>query len=645
MTAETTAQGMIDTAKAYAENTKSEVVTHLNAALLAAQGWAVTNVPYPYLHEFDFLADLALDTTPGDYVSKYAAPTSKPIYNDVKSSLKDPAIDEKYTLALPDAPDPAPTGLFRAVKPSGAFPMFTESFPVLETNFRVEAAPTLNAVPAPTVHPITVPTPPEITIPRFNGVLQLDAVQAPPDVARTFTDAYERMLPQLRQWIDGQVSEWKRCHAPRLCELADQVAARLQDSLTRGSPLTPAYEQQIYDRGRARAEAERNRQVVEIQRSAAKRGFSRPCGSVWGALSQATQVASTQIVQHAAEVAVKRAEQEYTFAMQILQIAEQSVNAARGAAIQYAQMLLTINQQALEQAKISADYALELYRLVFERQRLLIDVFKAQASVWEMEVKNALVDLEIYKTRLEGLRLAQEVDKLEIDKYTALVNAQKVTVELYSEKVAAVRVRADLEKLKADLYQAKVQAYLGQVQVREAEWRGYEAAMRGDAAQLDGYAKEIDAYKAQIDARRSELDAKVEVADFKLKQNAFHLEAFKVHLAAFSAEVQAAAVQEEAASKAYAAKLDGYRARIAGQLTGWKAKMEKLMKQLDRDVTRWEIEFKAQLENAKLIQDKIKLQADTSINAAQIAAGIAGAAMGAQNSIVSLINSTEQSTS
>lgn len=406
-------------------------------------------------------------------------------------------------------------------------------------------------IEAPTLIDRVAPEKPQIMLPVFSGTAPVDTAAAPANLEDRMNAAYRDISPTMVSAVNDHLDDMLTKYNPRFHAQMERIETQLAKYLDGGTGLKPAVEDAIYARSRSKQDAEARRARDTAYSEAASRGFTMPTGALLSAVRQSRQSAADNNAAAAREIVVMQAEME----QKNLQFAVTTSAALRStllnATLSYMQNMVAINGQALAYAKDVLGAVIESYNIAVKAYSLKIELYKSEASVFEVRLKSAMAGVELYKAEIDALQALTNVDRAKVDVYKARVDSLSAYVDMYKARVDATVSLAGLEKLKIDLFQAQVQAYSAQVQAKNAEWQGYTAALGGELAKVQIYKTEVDSYSAEVQGFKGEVDAEAEVTrgiamtnDARAKQFAAELNAFSVRVSA-QAEVAKARIENQ----------------------------------------------------------------------------------------------------
>lgn len=395
---------------------------------------------------------------------------------------------------------------------------------------------------------ITVPPVPKVVLPEFMATAPDLNIQAPSDYAERFARDYAGMSVSMRSALNAEVDAQLTKINP---EYHAQMA-KLEDKLSRfmegGTALPVAVEQALFNRARDKTNGEYLKTRDTIFKEGAKRGFTIPAGAQFSALAQARQAAGDNNARAAMDIAVKQAELE----QQNIQFAvTQSAN-LRGVILNslasWFGSLIQLNGQSLEYARDTLQAAIALYDTLVKVAGARVEIYKAEASIYEVRLKAVLAVYDVYMAEIKGLEAQVNIDTARVSAFSAQASAYGALANAYKATIDGVVAKAQLEKLKVDIFGAEVQAYSAQVNAKQAEWQGFTAQVQGETARMAVYETEVRAFGLETQAHETQVKA-------------------------YSAEVQAITAKNEGAYKVFTAAVQAYTAQVSGASESAKAEI------------------------------------------------------------------------
>jgi len=559
---------LISQAQGFAAGTVSQATSAMNAASLA-----VTNIGYSMVSY--------------NPVALPAAP--------VMDTLTRPTIDSA-TLDLPSDPGTAPNvqdivlgdsgavPVLSAVSPALNFPVrpvsaaaFTETPPSITTTFAFPDPPSILTDPLgamPTVTDRAEPQAPTTNLPAFNAVAPTNDTTVPTGLDLMFSNAYSGASTTMTGAINGYVDAQLVKYNPQYAAQMDAIEKQLTKYLNGGTALYAPIEDQIYERAKAKTNAEALRVRDQAINDMASRGFTLPNGALVSAIQQARQGGADNNSAAARDIAIAQAEMEQKNLQFAVTTSAGLRTALLNSTMMYMQNLNSINAQAIEYARNVLANIIETYNASVKAFGLKLDLYRTEVTVFDARLKAAMAGIDLYRAQIAALEALTVVDKTKVDVYRARIDSLNSYANVYKAQIDAVLGRASLEKMKLDLFQAKVQAYSAQVQAKNAEYQGYSAAIEGEnskvrayGTQVQAYVSQVEGYKALVQARATEVQAKATSNKAQLDQFAARLDAYKATVAA-KGEVARTKLENERT------KLVAFQAEAQAQTTSYAAQTE-----------------------------------------------------------------------
>ena len=463
--------------------------------------------------------------------------------------------------AMPAEPTNSATlpNVVEPTRPTGVG-QFTKQAPTLGSLPELPAVPAPITITPPTLSDIVLPARPTRTTPVFGAVAPGGAPDAPA-LDGALEAKYAGASSMMVSAINGQLDAWMARNDPSYHARLSSLQAKLDTYMQGGTALNPAVENAIYERSRAKVDAEAKRMQGDAFLSAARRGFTLPDGALMSAVQQARQVGADNNAKAAVEIAVMQAEME----QKNLQFAVTTIaslhKVAVDASLAYHQNLISINGQAVQFSVEIVNAIIKAYEAEVRAFTTRLELYKAEAGVFETLVRASLTEIEIYKAEIEGAKAAVQVDESRVRVYQAQIQAHQSAVETYATNVRAIVELANLEKIKIDAFQAEVQAYTAKTQANVAEWQAYSAAWNGEENKVRIYQAQNQAYATAVQAYSALIDGNARMHSAGVQAYLAEVQSFESEVKAYTAEVQG----ETAETQAYAAQVDAKaRAHEAG---------------------------------------------------------------------------------
>jgi len=481
-------------------------------------------------------------------------------------------IDAVYPNAPPDAVLGAVADLVIDDVPvlSTAEPVFN---PVAPPTKFTKSAPVATAIPdrtfpdapgytlptVPVARVLTLPTAPSLLTVNFEGILPT-ALASPPNVDFVFTEQdYQSML------LDG---------------LNDKLLNLVLNTQQTG--LSPAIEQQIWDRGRERTAAVTQGAIDNIDRMFARSGWTLPQGDQVRSIYKAQEQQTAEDIAESRSIAIAQADLEqknFQFAFtQALGLETQLINLHN-----------STQQRAFDAAKYLIEAAISLYQVQVAYFNGNVTLYTAQAQVYRDRIQGELVKLEIYKTELEGQKLINELNAQDVVRYTAQIEAVVAIFGLYKDELEAVKIQIEADGLKVQQFEANIRAFAEEIHAKALEYDGYKTELSGEEikattykAVVEGFGKRIDAFTSVTDARVKKLDSDIKVnIDTPLKILAQQTEVYKTQTQAKTAEIEGLTTIYKTDAEVYDISVKGEGTRINAQVSVQEAEINYNTKQAE----------------------------------------------------------------
>jgi len=547
---------------------------------------------------------------------------------------------------FPDDPDLDIDELFDQTAPDYEVDQFKKDVPDTDLDSLIDDLnqvdrPDINIGAAPTISDITVPPLPDVRIPEYDPQYTVPIIGDPSDYAKRFKDEYEQAIPEMRALIDYVMNSWISAYAPEYHTGLARLEAKIATDIEGGRGLSDEFERDLYNRARTRVENERIRNEQQLLSGMTKRGFTLPAGAVSAGLQAVHQSASDAIAQQATEIAIERAKMEMQHVQFVMGLSQTLRQMLIGAAIQYAQLIATINGQAIEFSKGIATLAKETYQLLIERAKLYVDLQRIEMEIFETQMKAALAHIEIYKIEMEALKLQVDVEEVRVQAYAGLIKAEALKVDIYKTEIDAAAKRAEVEIMRLDAFKAEAEAFKLKLQTKELEYRIYEAALKGDSAKLEGELGRLEVYTKQVQAEEIKQKAGLARTEADISVNRNLLEVFKSELDAYKVDVQAESTRYQASAEAYKTNLQTYIQKVGLEYEEKRIELEKTRLGLEIWAKNYEADLqKVQGEFDEFIK-RTEIESGVTKSAADTYQSMASATLSSHNTMVSQVESGE----
>ena len=547
---------------------------------------------------------------------------------------------------FPDAPILKIDNLFEIERPLYDVAPFNEKEPEIDIQGLKEDVdaipqPNIPTVDQPVITRLNLDPVPDVALPVFTATKDIDVPTDPQDFSAALTKQYDTSLPELKTSINIWVQEWFDTYAPDNDKHLKQLEDKIEQDMNDARAMPDAFETNLYNRARSRAEQERNRTVTDLERGHEKRGFVIPPGSFMAGINKAHQNTADAIAAQSGEISIERAKLEIQHIQFVMQLSTGIRTNLQGLAIQFANTLVSINGQVIQYASLIAQYLTEAYRLLIEKGRLQISVYQVEADVYETELKSALSVLDSYRLELEAERLKKDVESLDVEVYSKLIAAQEAEINKFLALLRGVSEKANIERLAIELYAEQARAFNIRIDGKQAEFNVYRAAIDGDRGKLDGELAKVNIFQAQVESEKTKVEADSTHNNSIIQHNRNLVDQYEAELRAYISEITAESERFKGSVDARRIALETFRVDLETTLSTFRTLLDNERLKLQAQVERMRKDLEIALRNADLLLKSVEIQSDTAIAGAGVHGSIAGNALGSQNTMLSnVITST-----
>jgi hypothetical protein len=633
MSAEATVEDIINDARNFADESYSSATDLINSANSAASGLVLLDPRQ--LNFFTTGEDVGYLAEPPTFSDGYTKPNSRPSDPSLETFIL-PTIPD-----FPDAPDELDTSeLFQFDRPVFDLGGFDGTVPDITTDYDFPEVPNITEYSDPVTNPLDLRDTPDVDAPSFDNTVTVHDPGDVPDLSDIYLTTVETAIPEFRAWVENYADSWIDRYAPGYHSAMAQLEAAISRGYDGNTALPDDIEAQIFDRAVDRSLDEQNRMDEEATVAFSKRGYKVPPISLYGALNSNSQVVAKTASGAARETAIERAKMEHQHVQFVMQLSATVRDGMRGQVIQYSNLLLSINAQALEHSKTVAGLYAEVYRLLLSRAELDQRQTELLATIFETEMKSAMADLEIFKIEMEAAKTKKDAELADVSIWEKKIDAQNTKINLYLALLRGVSERADIERLKLTLFGEQINAYTAEVNAKEAEYGAYRAAIQGDTALVDAYSTQVGAYSTTVSASKTKLDAEVAQSEAVATYNRNLTDIFRAELGAYETDVRAETSRLDGSISVNKAALDRYSTVLRGRIDTLRIGYDKERLQLEAARAQLNGDVQTLLAQGQLFQRQLALRAQTAMSGATAFGSMASSAVSAQNTMVNLVNET-----
>jgi hypothetical protein len=499
------------------------------------------------------------------------------------------SIDTPAEVSVPEFAGSVPV-LDIPTAPSTALPT-APSAPYI-TAPAIPTAPTVSLPAVPTVAGITFPSLPSISIPEFTAITPTIDLTAPTNNFAFYEEAYSSTL-------------------------LDALKAKLLNDIENGGyGIEVSDEIALFNRARDREIEAMLSRIEDAGRAMAMRGFPLPPGELSLMVDDAYQTMQDKVSSVSRDIMLERSKL-------YVENRQFTITEARG----LEQILIgyhnSVMERSLNAAKAVLEAAIQVYNAQVAKLNLQLEAYRAEGVVFEARVRAQLAQVELYRTQMEGKRIESDVQRAQIEVYSAQIAGVNALVGLYRSQLEAAQVQTGVEKLRIDSFAQLVNAYVAKVQAKTSEFQMFESAVRGQAVRADIYKTEVGAYATAVDAAKSKNEIIISRLRGQIEAAANAVAVYRTQMDAYKIDVDAQAQTIDANVRVYGA-----------QVQGASAKANAMAEARRLDVFGADLEFRRNVENAKLAVEDAKLMLQALVASAETRSAAAKAGSGYYQALV-----------
>ena len=330
-------------------------------------------------------------------------------------------------------------------------------------------------IPNLSIDQVTAPTGPDAVFNPFSlatapGIPDIEYTYEPnvPTLTANFTAA-----PPVNNLVPPS-PDFNFSESPYNSQLLTDLRAKLDYFVQNGGTgLGSVVEAAIWANDQLRVQQENEKVYEQAEDFWAARGFTRPPGALFAAITEAITEQTRKLTYTSNEIAIEQAKLAYD---QTTKTMEQAGSIEMSTQNYFG----TMAARSLEAAKFTVTAAIEIFKATVDYFMAQIAIYKAQADVFVAEVQAYKSEVEAETAKINGF-IAQinaqvAVAKLYIDQYGIEIEAYKAQTMFESERVKAL---LELYRGQTQVYDAQVRLvlgeYNGQVQLFDAEVRENQA--------------------------------------------------------------------------------------------------------------------------------------------------------------------------
>lgn len=396
------------------------------------------------------------------------------------------------------------------------------------------AMPTLSAVALPAQPNITMPTAPIFQALSFPEPITLDFGE--------FTGT----LPDFSS-VNESTADFSYTESNYSSDIYFELVKKILNDLRNGGTgLDIDVETAIYARALERQRVENERLYRQVESQLSARGFNLPNGAFISNILSVQQEISSKNDQTNMEIMINQAE-----------LAQKNTQFIIEKGIQLEGLLRDFfnNQQnrALEAAKTVAVQGLETLKAQVSIFNLKLEAYKADAAVFETNVKAKLSAVEIYKSQMEGVKIEAETQAVQADIYGKQIAAIESSVRVYAAQMEGAKLQMELEALKIEEFKAMTQVYMSQVEAEKIKTEIYNSQISAEDVRARLQLSKVESYKAQSATAQAQAQILIQEKELQIRYNQQLIEKYQADIAKYQADTQYQTALNELESKNYSA--------------------------------------------------------------------------------------------
>lgn len=461
------------------------------------------------------------------------APTA-PTLSGVSVTLPDtPSLTDVTLDALTDAPTaPDFSGLVfsKPAAPTAAMPTRPADTDVALVEIVVPDAPAYVIPDDPTLYTITIPEIPDLVIPTFAGVRPTITLTAPTEGLNWAYTAYDQST-------------------------MDTVKAALSAMITSGLALPADIEQAIFDRARGREDALSLSAKQQAASTLASSGLRQPAGSL-----QRT----AERIEAQTRAASSGASRDLS-----IEIARMNVQAVQFGLTQLGQIEVALMQDhiasqglMLEGAKAAIGATIDIFNANVALHNAMWEGFKAEANVFESQIRAVQAEADVMKTRIEGQKVIGDLNESLVRAYGEKVRSLSALADMHRAQVEAAKAQGEINVQRLEQIRLRLQAYSIDVDAWDKGWSGFEKQVNAEATGLRFHEAKANIYGQQVGAWRALVEAQGTRANTQIAANGQSLDLFRARLAGVATDVQAQSANVEAVARIFATQAALFNAEV-----------------------------------------------------------------------------------
>ena len=465
-----------------------------------------------------------------------------------------------------------------------------------------------------------IPDEPEFTLPEVPELRPIIVDDTPEILDLVF----EGVKPGILE--DPPILEFQYTENPYSSQLLDDVTGKLIDYVGGFSTgLSPAVEQQIWDRARARTNETTLRLRDVIERRTSSAGWEQPAGSMAENLLRAEEEAVDKDIEESRSIAIAQADLE-----------QKNFQFAFTSAIQLESKLIdhsdAVSNRALEVSKFTIESALQIYNIKVLRYKTEADVYKIDADVLNTLTQAEIAKLERHRLYLDGKRLLGELNEQDIKIYSEQIDAIVAVYQIFSGQLDAVRIRLEQDGRDISLFGEKIKKYESKSRAKAVEIDNFKAESEDQLKYITLHQTESEVFSNETRAFGTLVEAlvKKQDADIQLQQT-IPVDLFAKKTDAITSQIQGESARVGTLTEIYKTDAAVYDTYSSAEGTRVTSEVDAKRVALEQYTTDANIQVKQAEINIQKMLASIQVLVDSMDSAAKVASQLAASSLSSVN--------------
>lgn len=285
--------------------------------------------------------------------------------------------------------------------------------------------------------------------------------------------------------------------------MVDQLTAKLTDMLNGQSGIPLIIENALWEREAEREFGEALRAEQDVVADWGSRGFSRPGGQVAALLERARQNNQNQRNQKSRDVAIRVQEV-------LIQQLDKAVTSGIALEDVWVRLYSSVQDRRLQAAQVAVNISIAVFNAHVSLFNAEMQGYQIDAQVYKERIEAEIAKVQLFAEQIRAQSLVSQINQQAVELYRAQLSAVEVNVRAYLGFVQAYTAQLDGERLKLDVYRTTLEAENTKLQSSSLQVQIFGQLVQAESVKQQAYVGRTQSYVASISAWQTQYQALIE---------------------------------------------------------------------------------------------------------------------------------------